>query len=231
MNAVSQIDSLYSITGNLQNESNNTLGKTLKLLSITALALIVTLLLFWLMSRVISQTGEAPPKGTPYVAINAVYNEKEIETHINKRLPQPPEMLAPPKVPSRALEPNENENTSEFGSVFEVASPDVETSPHTALNMGGGDARPIVRISPQYPITAARDGIEGWVQLTFTINELGGVEDVQIIDAEPKRVFNREATRALRKWKYRPKMVDGNPVKQVNMSVQLDFKLQGNSAQ
>lgn len=61
-----------------------------------------------------------------------------------------------------------------------------------------GDATPIVRIEPQYPIAAARDGKEGWVQLRFTINELGGVDDVEIINAEPKRLFDKEAIRALK---------------------------------
>ncbi|MBE0386682.1 periplasmic protein TonB [Pseudoalteromonas luteoviolacea DSM 6061] len=88
-----------------------------------------------------------------------------------------------------------------------------------------GEATPIVRIEPKYPPQAARDGKEGWVQLEFTINELGGVEDIKVIAAEPKRIFNREAQRALRKWKYRPKIVDGKPQKQFGIQVQLDFKL------
>ena len=58
---------------------------------------------------------------------------------------------------------------------------------------------------------------------------MGGVEDVQVIDADPKRIFDREAKRALRKWKYRPKIIDGKPQKQFGLQVQLDFKLnQGN---
>ena len=84
---------------------------------------------------------------------------------------------------------------------------------------------PIVRIEPKSPAQAARDGKEGWVKLSFTINEVGGVEDVDVIDADPKRVFDREAKRALRKWKYKPKVEDGKPMKQPGMKVQLDFKL------
>jgi protein TonB len=61
--------------------------------------------------------------------------------------------------------------------------------------------------------------------LSFEINKIGGVENVQVINAEPKRVFDREARKALRKWKYKPKMVDGKPQHQTGLSVQLDFKL------
>lgn len=88
-----------------------------------------------------------------------------------------------------------------------------------------GEAMPLVRITPKYPITAARDGKEGWVQLGFTISEIGTVISPYIINSEPKRTFDKEALRALRKWKYKPKMVEGKAVQQANQSIQLDFKL------
>jgi protein TonB len=93
--------------------------------------------------------------------------------------------------------------------------------------MRDGDATPIVRIDPKYPPEAARDGKEGWVDLSFTINEVGGVEDVEVLEADPKRIFDREAKRALRKWKYRPKVVDGIAQRQPGLRVRLEFSLGG----
>lgn len=96
--------------------------------------------------------------------------------------------------------------------------------------MGTGEARPIVRVSPKYPLDAQRDGKEGWVQLAFSILANGSVGDVAVIAAEPKRVFNKEAVRALKKWKYKPKVIDGKPMKQLGMSIMLEFKMdQSNS--
>ena len=46
---------------------------------------------------------------------------------------------------------------------------------------------------------------------------------------KPKRIFDKEAKRALRKWKYKPKVVDGKPMRQPGLSVQLDFKMDGGS--
>ena len=103
--------------------------------------------------------------------------------------------------------------------------PEIEISGPGAMRQDG-EATPIVRIDPKYPIQAARDGKEGWVKLSFTINEAGGVEDVKVIDAQPKRIFNREAVRALKKWKYKPRIEEGQPVKQFNQKVQLDFSLE-----
>lgn len=91
-----------------------------------------------------------------------------------------------------------------------------------------GDATPIVRIEPKYPVQAARDGKEGFVQLSFTITETGEVDDVNVIKAEPKRIFDREAIRALQKWKYKPKIQDGKAVRQPGMTVELVFKLNKN---
>ena len=91
--------------------------------------------------------------------------------------------------------------------------------------MRDGDATPIVRIEPRYPVQAARDGLQGWVKLRFSIMEDGSVDEVEVIEAEPRRVFDREAIRALRRWKYSPKVVDGKPLKQTGQQVQLDFTL------
>jgi protein TonB len=55
-------------------------------------------------------------------------------------------------------------------------------------------------------------GLEGWVQVRFTINPDGSVADPEVVAAEPPRIFNREAVRAILRWKFRPRIVDGQPV-------------------
>ncbi len=87
------------------------------------------------------------------------------------------------------------------------------------------DALPVVQVSPQYPIAAARDGKEGYVVLEFDISTLGSVTNVSVIDANPKRIFNKSAVRAIKGWKYKPKVVEGNPVTQKKQQVRLDFTL------
>lgn len=75
-----------------------------------------------------------------------------------------------------------------------------------------GDIIPIVVIRPMYPRDAAIQGIEGWVKVEFTITEIGTVKDPRVIDADPPRIFNREALRAILKWKFKPRVIDGQPV-------------------
>ena len=147
-----------------------------------------------------------------------------------RRVPPPPP--PPPKSPPKqaAPEPESSNNTS--GLSFNL--PGVQMSgPSTGLSAPGagigrdGDATPIVRIEPKYPMQAARDGKEGYVILSFSINAIGGVEDVKVIEANPKRVFDKEARRALRKWKYKPKVEEGKALRQTGLTVQLDFKMGG----
>jgi protein TonB len=87
-----------------------------------------------------------------------------------------------------------------------------------------GDIIPIVVIRPIYPREAAISGIEGWVKIEFTITETGTVKNPQVVDAEPARVFNRAAIRALLKWKFKPRVVEGVAVDRRASQI-IDFTL------
>lgn len=88
-----------------------------------------------------------------------------------------------------------------------------------------GDVIPLVRIQPQYPRQAAISRIEGWVKLEFTITPLGTVKNPRVLEAKPPRVFDREAIRALLKWKFKPRVVDGKAVdRQATQTI--EFKLE-----
>ena len=66
---------------------------------------------------------------------------------------------------------------------------------------------------------------KGYVKLSFDIDESGNPINIKILDASPKQVFDRSAIKALTKWKYKPKFVDGVAVVQKDLEVRLDFKL------
>jgi protein TonB len=75
-----------------------------------------------------------------------------------------------------------------------------------------------------YPRDAAMQGVEGWVKVEFTITEIGTVKDPRVIDADPPRIFNREALRAILKWKFKPRVVDGVAVERQATQI-IDFNL------
>jgi protein TonB len=191
----------------------------------------VAFALFVVMAKLVENTGEAGEKPPPPPVIDIVMAEPDDEanTRIRTPPPPPPPPQEPPKV--EMVEPDAAEANNDG---FSLSIPSVDTG-GVGVSIGGigdmmrdGDATPVVRIDPKYPPEAARDGTEGWVLLSFTIDTLGGVIDVEVLDADPKRVFDREAKRALRKWKYRPKVVDGVAQEQPGLQVRLDFTLAGN---
>ena len=70
-------------------------------------------------------------------------------------------------------------------------------------------AIPIVRIEPYYPKSAKDDGIEGYVNLSFVVDQLGKITNINIIDSKPSKIFDESAIAAVRSWKYKPKCQDG----------------------
>lgn len=184
--------------------------------------------LFVLMAKLIENSSRPASEVPDVTVIDIVMTPPDDNTQTRTRVPPPPP--PPPQQPPK-MQPTEPDVAQNDNSGINFDMPSVDVG-GVGVDIGAvgqmqrdGEATPIVRIEPKYPVQAARDGKEGWVQLSFTINEVGGVEDVEVINAEPKRIFDREAKRALRKWKYKPKIVDGKPEKQFNMKVQLDFKL------
>lgn len=190
----------------------------------------VTFGLFSFMAYLISGTDRKEEEQLDNIVIEVNTTPPESKAQTKQRVPPPPP--PPPKQPPKPVAPEPDTSSDTGGLSFNMPGVNLGGA-NTNMSAPGagfsrdGDATPIVRITPKYPVQAARDGIEGWVKLSFTINEAGGVEDVEIIDAQPKRIFNKAAKRALKKWKYKPKIVDGKAVRRTGLTVQLDFNMDG----
>ena len=86
------------------------------------------------------------------------------------------------------------------------------------------DVIPIVRVPPTYPRGPKQAGLEGYVTMAVTIQPDGTVFNVSVIESNPKRLFDKAAIAAMKRWKFRPKIVDGNPVAQRARQT-IEFKL------
>ena len=90
---------------------------------------------------------------------------------------------------------------------------------------GYSELIPMVRIQPQYPRQALRDGIAGFVVFDLVINPDGTVKTARPIKSQPRGVFEAAAMQAIMKWKFRPKVEDGKPV-EARGTQQIDFALE-----
>jgi TonB family protein len=83
---------------------------------------------------------------------------------------------------------------------------------------------PTARSAPEYPRQALRNGQEGVVDVEVRVNPDGTVADAQVIRSDPPGVFDEAALRAIRKWKFKPKVVDGKPVEATG-SQRIEFRM------
>jgi protein TonB len=74
------------------------------------------------------------------------------------------------------------------------------------------DARVVRQVPPEYPTQAMRKRQTGWVELDFVIGADGRVSEVSVARANPPRVFDREAVRAMQQWTFDPALQNGQPV-------------------
>jgi protein TonB len=88
------------------------------------------------------------------------------------------------------------------------------------------DALPLVRVEPQYPPQARQRGLEGWVQVAFTISTAGSVKDAVVIKSSHS-LFERNAIQAVSRWKYQPQMRAGKPAEAPGQQVVVRFKMEG----
>jgi len=63
---------------------------------------------------------------------------------------------------------------------------------------------PLHIVQPVYPLHAMSSGIEGKVQLEFSVNADGVVTNIRTLTASPPGVFEAAAQAALSGWRFEP---------------------------
>jgi protein TonB len=179
----------------------------------------ISLLLFLLMHALVGGRDgfEGSAERGRVVDFVRVKPEQIVQTRERRvpRKPPPPDKPPPPRLQAAGPQPKVKQP-------LDIEMPDIAVTlnggPAVATGWepsdigSDGDVVPIVRVEPSYPRDAIMRGLEGWVQVRFTINPDGSVADPEVVAAEPPRIFNREAVRAILRWKFRPRIVDGQPV-------------------
>ena len=210
------------------------------------LAVLVNLGLFTLMQQMTSSKSLERQATANIHLLDFVRLKRETKTEIKKReLPKkpPPPEKAPP--PPKTPIPQTNKPKA---PTPKLAIPQIDVP----LNIAGGpylgdfakapkaapiaapvavaapvmddEVIPLVRIPPRYPRAASRRGIEGTVTVSFTITKDGQVRDPVVVNANPENIFDKAAIKAILKWKFKPKVVSGQPVER-QATQDIEFKL------
>lgn len=80
--------------------------------------------------------------------------------------------------------------------------------------MGTSQLIPIVKVAPRCPRESQLKGIDGSVLLVLNVAANGRVDKISISNSNPPRLFDAEAIKAVRRWQFKPKTIDGVPVDQ-----------------
>lgn len=193
-----------------------------------AMGLTVTVGLFLLMTSLVSGTQSGIDKGGSGELQDFVRVSREEATRQKEReMPKRPE---PPKRPPTPQQAIQQQQVQQQTMDLDIPKIDVPLGaggggvfvPVTGAMGGGGsggfgdgDLIPIVRIEPQWPREALIEGISGYVRIAFTVMEDGSVEpgSAKVIESKPPRLFDSAAIRAVSRWKFKPRIVDGKPVR------------------
>ena len=151
---------------------------------------------------------------------------KPTPTEINKVIPIPKFEPVPIFKPAPPVVAQAPATVSSASSNSSAKAKTAETSGHghDSSNTVVSGVVPLVRVPPKYPARAASRQIEGWVKVEFTIQTDGSVINAVVVRSEPETIFDDAALTAIRKWKFKEKMVNGVAVRQRAVQ-KLQFKL------
>lgn len=192
-------------------------------------SLAITLGLFFLMQSLIKMGGSAltePPKGSVLDFVRVKQDESvEQKDRKPKKPPKPEE--PPPQMETPQMDsptPNAEGSGMEFTA---PAGDDIALGGGLALEGGDGEYLPIVKVAPVYPRRALQRGIEGFVIVEFTVTKQGSVRDPIVVEANPEGIFEQAAIDAALKFKYKPRVVNGEPTEVSGVQNRITFQIDG----
>jgi protein TonB len=183
-----------------------------------------TMAMFWLLWSLVSTAFDVGDRAeASRIEFSRMRRDTEVQTKRDEKVERerPPPT---PETPRMALSAGGIEN-----NVAQLAPIVDARGAMSRMSMSAGSDRdviPLVRINPDYPPRALSRGLEGWVQVQFTITATGTVKDPVVVNAEPKNVFDDAALKAIARWRYNPKVESGVAVERIGVQTIIRFQLE-----
>jgi protein TonB len=189
-----------------------------------AIGAAVTFGLLFLMQLMIATGRGALSDNDQFRIVDFVRVERQEIIETKKDKPEkPPEPEQQPDMPNP-------DNMDNFDSSLAVSMSTPTLS--NGINLGGlgfgvsdGEYLPIVKVAPVYPARAASRGLEGYVIVEFVVTRTGTTRDVTVVESTSS-LFERAAVDAAFKFKYKPRVIDGEPVEVPGVRNKITFVLE-----
>lgn len=209
----------------LQNSSS-------RILKAFLMATMITAGLLLLMTYLIAQKPHTT--STPdWQPTDVIQPDTTIEDTYLQRLK--PKITKPKRSPHRARMTTEQQSFASVKldkSLFSKDDSAITTTSTKGLqesilqSAGDSMASNTTAVAARYPAEALKKAIEGYVDVIFDITSTGATTNVRILKAEPRRVFDRSAIKAVKRWKYRPEVRSGKAVATSGVVARLHFQLE-----
>ena len=192
-------------------------------------AAVITFALFFTMQALI-QTGEGamsePIKGN---VLDFVRLKKEESVQKKERKPEKPPAPKEPPPPMESPQIDSSQANSDSAGFDFSANVDADVSLAGGLSLDSSDGEylPIVKVAPVYPRRALSRGIEGYVIVEFIVTKSGTVREPVVVKAEPESLFDQAAKDAVLKFKYKPRVVNGEAVEVAGVQNKITFEISG----
>ena len=187
----------------------------------------IALGLFYLMQSLIDTQFEQEDVKTRKIA-DIVVPDKVIETNLKEVLP---EKVEDPDEPPPDMEPLDFDTDLDMSTANMAPTVAVTVNINASgLSSGDGEYLPIVKVAPIYPRRAQTRSITGYCIVTYTVTTTGAIRDPYVeneSDCTPKGIFERASLKAALKFKYKPRVVDGEAIEVAGVQNKFTYELEG----
>jgi periplasmic protein TonB len=150
--------------------------------------------------------------------------EREIKTEIEQKI----EKVDDPEEPPPDLNTPDVDMDMDNIDVVNIAPQakvDISIS-GSGMATGDGEYLPIVKVAPMYPRRAQSRGITGYCIVEYTVTTSGAIRDPRAVDCQPSGVFEKESVKAAGKFKYKPRVVDGEAIEVGGVQNKFTYELE-----
>ena len=203
-------------------------GNAVRMVSGIAIGVVVTAALFWFMQYLIETADRELNEGASGHLVDFVRlkRDESIQRRQLKPKKPPPPDAPPPQPPTPQLD-SLDPNAEKIAISAAPVETDIEMSGGFSLGVGEGDYLPIVKVAPIYPQRALSRGIEGYCVVQYVVTKSGTIRDPFVVEDQcTSSLFHRASIQASLKFKYKPRVQDGQAVEVAGVQNKFTYEIQ-----
>ena len=203
-------------------------GNAVRMVFGIVIGVVVTAALFWFMQYLIETADRELNEGASGHLVDFVRlkRDESIQRRQLKPKKPPPPDAPPPQPPTPQLD-SLDPNAEKIAISAAPVETDIEMSGGFSLGVGEGDYLPIVKVAPIYPQRALSRAVEGYCVVEYVVTKNGTIRDPFVVEDQcTSSLFHRASIQASLKFKYKPRVLDGQAVEVPGVQNKFTFEIQ-----